>query len=194
MDDQPLDPLSQVNPDAVENKTESTDKPNIILVESLRATTGLSGVPLETAVNEFLSGEGELHETTRAAITRGGSSSVSEIAAFLTDKFKLSSTVATLVATLLVKLFPSIKKLTGKKTAAKKKPRRKAKAKTKPAAKKKAASSKKKAKKKTTAKPKTTAQKSAAKKKKTTAQAAKKKAKSTAKPKKAKRTTTVEGT
>jgi histone H1/5 len=154
----------------------------------------LSGGPVETAVNEFLSGEGELHETTRAAITRGGSSAVGEIAAFLTAKFKLSSTVATLVATLLVKLFPSISKLAGKKTAAKKKPRRKAKAKTKPAAKKKTASSKKKAKKKTSARPKTTAKKSTAKKKKTTSQAAKKKAKPKAKPKKAKRTTTIEST
>ena len=30
------------------------------------------GAGVETAVNEFLSGEGELHETTRAAVTRGG--------------------------------------------------------------------------------------------------------------------------
>jgi len=166
MDDQSHVPLSQMKPDAVENKTESTDEPNIILVESLRATTGQSGGPLATAVNEFLSGEGALHETTRAALTQG-SSAVNEVAAFLTTNFKLSSTAATLVATLLVKLFPSIRKVTGKKTAAKKKPRRKV-------------------------KPKTTAKKTAAKKKKTTSQAVKKKASSKTKPQKAKRTTSVE--
>ena len=150
--------------------------------DALKAAAGLAGGGVETAVNEFLNGQGELHETTRAAVTRGGtpagarsagSSAASDVAKLLRSKFGLAPAIANLIAPLLVKLLPSIGQATpagaqsaGGKTAAKPKARRKAKPKTAASAKSEAS---KKAKKKTAAKPKKPAAK-----KKTPAKAGKK--------------------
>lgn len=103
---------------------EQAAEDNDLLVKGLKAAVGPGGA-LETAVNQFLSGEGTLLETVRSASTRRGGSPVSEVAAWLSDKFDLNRTAAKLIATLLVKLFPSITQLTGKTAASKKKRRRK---------------------------------------------------------------------
>ena len=157
------------------------DKQNDTLVTSLKAVTGQFDEPLEEAVNEFLRGKGILHETTAAAITRGGDSGLSDVVTLLTSKFKVSPSIAKLIASLLVNLLPATKKKSRKKpksTASKeqetsktrKKPKKKTAA-SKPAAKKKPTSkpkpgsTQKKAKKKATPKPKKTASKPAGKKK-----------------------------
>jgi len=145
-----------------------SDQPKDALAESLMAVAGEKNEALETALEEFLSGKGALHETTRLALTRG-ESGLSEVIALLVKQFKLSPAVAKLIASLILKLQPS----TGGGTPAKKKPRRKSKPKTAASAKKEAAKKPKKkpiakAKKKpasTAKKPKKTAPKTAAKKK-----------------------------
>lgn len=179
--------FSQLIPDQIENGLglggKDPDEQNSILVGSLKVAAGQSGGPMVAAVNEFLSGQGELHETTRAAVTRSSSSAPKEIATLLTNQFKLAPTTAQIIAALLVKLFPSLKKAAKSDTPAKKKPRPKAKPKTAAAAKKEASSAKKKPKKKT---PKAAPTKPAAKKKKPATETAKKEAKPAKKPKKAK--------
>lgn len=193
MDDKSLPELfSQILPGGTDPAPKTGgEKPaddNNILIASLKAAAGQSGGLVETAVNQFLNGEGDLLTTTRTAVTRSKATAKNEVAAFLEAKFKLSPAVAKLIAMLLVKLFPSIGKLTGKTTAAKKKPRRKKKPTTSSSAKTEA-SSKKKPKKKTTSRPKTTSSKPAAKKKKP----AKKETTPKKKPKKKTRATTVDG-
>jgi len=152
------------------------------------------GAGVETAVNEFLSGEGELHETTRAAVTRGGtpaapptpprgaarpvgvrsvgarnagSGAASDVAKLLSSKFGLSPAIANLIAPLLVKLVPSIGQAAGTPAGAQSAGSETA---AKPKARRKAkpktvSEASKKAKKKTAAKPKKPAAKPAAKKK-----------------------------
>jgi hypothetical protein len=187
------------------------DEQKDILVESLKAVAGQSDGALETALDEFLSGKGVLHETTRTALTRGGDTGLGDVITLLTKQFKLSPVVAKLIASLIMKMQSSASKDTEKEAAAKKKPRRKAKPKTASSAKKEARSAKK-AKKKTTAKPKKpaakkkpssktrpsstkktkrTASKPAAKKT-PTAKTSPKKATAKAKPKKSARTSSVE--
>lgn len=140
------------------------------LADTLKRAAGLAGGGVESAVNEFLSGQGELHETTRAAVMRGGTPA-SDVAKLLSSKFGLAPAIANLIAPLLVKLLPSIGQAAhsagGETAAAKPKARRKAKPKTAASAKSEAS---KKAKKRTAAKPKKPAAKPAAKKK-TTAKA-----------------------
>lgn len=190
MEDKSLpDIISQILPDEVEQslgigKQKTTDQDNV-LIASLKAAAGQSGGQVEESVNQFLNGEGELLETTRSAVTRSKTTAKNEVAAFLEKKFNLSPNVAKLVAMLVVKLFPSISKLTGEAATEKKKPRKK-KPKTS------TTTSKKKAKKKTTTKPKTTASKPAAKKKKPTAKESKK-ATTKKKPKKKTRSITIDG-
>jgi len=169
MEDNSLNDLvSQLIPDEFEKALgvddEETGEQNQVYVESLRAAAAKSGGPVKAAVNEFLNGEGDLFEATRAATTHSEASAESEVATFLTTKLKLSPFAAKLIAMLAVKLFPSIGKLTGSGTTAKKKTRRKKKAKTSSSAKT-TASSKKKPKKKTTTQLKKKTSKSAAKKK-----------------------------
>jgi hypothetical protein len=148
------------------SEEEATRQQNIF-VDGLKAVVGSTGGPLEDAINDFLSGKGELHETTAAAVTRGGCSAVSDVGSVLEKQFDLNPAIAKLVASLLVKLVPSLKK------AKKAKPRRKPKT---AASAKKETTAKKKAKKKTTAKP--------AAKKKTAAKTSKKTSAAKAKPKK----------
>lgn len=168
MDEKSLsDLLSQLIPDGSEaepGKGEAQlDEQKGSMEEILKAVAGQSGGSAESAVNEFLNGEGELFETTRTALATDRKSAESEVAAFLKTKLKLSSFAAKLIAMMVVKLFPSITDLTGDEAPPKKKPRRK-KRKTSSSAKTET-SSKKKPKKKTTARPKTSSSKPAVKKK-----------------------------
>lgn len=87
------------------------------MIESLKALTENFGEAVGKEVSEFLNGKGTLLETTRTAVARGGSSAVTEVAELLTDKFGISPPLARIVATLLVRLFPSISKLTGTDTS-----------------------------------------------------------------------------
>ena len=138
---------------------------NNFLVETLKTAAGMAGGGIEPAVNEFLNGQGELHETTRTAVIRGSSTAASDVAKLLTSRFNLAPAIANLIAPLLVKLLPSISQAYGGETAAKPKARRKARPKTSSSAKTEASTSKKKPKKKTSPRPKTSAAKPAAKKK-----------------------------
>jgi hypothetical protein len=177
---------------------ENTDEQKDILVENLKAAAGQTDGALDAALDEFLDGKGVLHETTRAALTRGGGG-LNEVIQLLTKQFKLSPAVAKMIASLILKLQPSGSKETAKESTAKKKPRRK----TKPKTAKKETISAKKAKKKTTAKAKKSTSKTkprstkktaskATAKKKTSTKTGKKKTAAKPKPKKAKRTSTVE--
>lgn len=170
METSPLsEETSKVDPEPAETppvpEGEATRQQNIF-VDGLKAIAGTSGGPLEDAIREFLSGKGELHETTAAAVTRG-SSAVGEVGSVLEKQFDLNPAIAKLVASLLVKLVPSWKE------TKKAKPRRKPKT---AASAKKETTAKKKAKKKTAAKP--------AAKKKSTAKTSKKTSAAKAKPKK----------
>jgi outer membrane biosynthesis protein TonB len=129
MDNKSLsDDLSQFISGATENKPapmgENIDERRGFLVDSLKVLAGLSGESLETAVNDFLGGKGELHEATQTALTRGGDSALSDVGSLLTKQFNLSPAIANLVASLLVKLMPSLQE---KDTTGKTKPRRKSK-------------------------------------------------------------------
>ncbi len=146
------------------------DEQQIALINSLRALSGGRGAPLEAALAQFLNGEGALAEVTRAATTEGGKE-IAVLVKFLVDQFNIPPSMATIIATLLIRLAPTLFEETPKKR--KKKPATKPK--KKPAAKKKPATEKP-APKKTTAKKKPTAKKPAAPKK----PAAKKKPPSTA--------------
>ena len=196
MDDNLLpDLLSQLFPDVGENKLapggDKTAEQNNILAATLKALAGQSSGPVGTAVNEFLTGKGALHETTRSALSRGSGSAVSEVVAFLTTQLKLSPAAAQLIVPLLLKLLPSIGKETGTDSTTEKKPRRKTKPKSPSSAKNETGSIKKKPIKKTLARPKTSAAKPEAKKKLST-RADKKKTASAKKPNNAKRTTSLD--
>ena len=174
--------LSQLIPDSIENSlglgNASPGKPDNRLVESLKAIAGQAGGSIEPALNEFLSGKGELHEATRAAALRGGTSSAAEIASLLITRFNLAPALASLVAPLLVNLLPALGQSAGGAATATPKPRRKAKPK---------ASSSARPKAKASTRPKASVSRPAAKKK-PAAKPAKKESASTAKPKKSKRT------
>jgi len=198
--------MSDTPPIEPASSEEKTDEQQDILADNLKAVAGETGGELETALDEFLSGKGALHEATRSALTRGGDRGLSDVISLLMKQFKLSPAMAKLIASLIMKMQSSAKDST-----AKKKPRRKSKPKAATSAKKKASA--KKAKKKTTAKAKKSASKAAAKKKtaskakprsakktasktaakkKASAKTGKKKAAARAKPKKARRSNTVE--
>jgi hypothetical protein len=205
MDEKSLpDQISQLMNDTPEIKPDSsvekTDEQKDVLLDSLKSVAGESDGALEAALDDFMNGKGILHETTRSALTRGGTG-LSDVITWLVKQFKLSPAVAKILASLILKMQPSGSQDTAKESTTKKKPRRK----TKP----KAVSSAKKKKKKTTAKPKKTAarKKAASKtkprsskktttkpaaKKKPAAKTSKKKTTARVKPKKAKRTRAVE--
>ena len=124
-----------------------------MLVETLKAVADGSSGAVEQEIGAFLKGEGDLLETTRAAVAHGNSTTaISEVAEDLAERFGLSPAIARVIGALVVKLLPGTKK-----KAAKKKPK-------KPSASAKTAA-KKKAKKKAAAKPKKTEAKPKAKKK-----------------------------
>lgn len=83
------------------------------LLHSLMAAAGLANGAASAEVERFLRGEGELLETTRAAMAGGGSSAVTQVAEFLESRFHLSAPIARMIATALVKQFPVIAHLTG---------------------------------------------------------------------------------
>jgi hypothetical protein len=138
---------------------EETAEQQDILAEALKAVAGQSDEKLETALEDFLSGRGVLSEASQTALTRSGSTGLSEVITLLMKQFKLSPAVAKMIASLIVKLQSSA----SQETTAKKKPRRKSKPKAATSAKKKPAA--KKAKKKAAAKAQKTKPKTAAKKK-----------------------------
>lgn len=190
------DLFSQMIPDELEESLglsgkSATEQNTNILVASLKAAAGQSGELVDKAVNQFLTGEGDLLDITRVAVTRSKTSAKNEVAKFLETRFKLSPVAAKLISMLLVKLLPSISELATADVAEKKKPRRKKKPKTTTDDKTAASTKKKPKKKKTTTRPKTTASKPAAKKKKTTAKGNEKETATKKKPKKKTRATTV---
>jgi hypothetical protein len=164
----PTEPTRSAAPISVDSENEAD-----VLSAGLKALAGASGGPLQTAVAEFLGGNGELLEATRSASSKAKKTAREELAAFLTSRLKLSAPLAKLVAPMLLKLFPVLGKSLGKDTvekpAAKPKPKPAAKPKTKPKKKPKttekekpaASTTKKKPKKKPVTKPKTTAKKPA---------------------------------
>lgn len=166
--------LSQLIPDDLEKSLglggNQSGQEAANLAGSLRSIAGQAGGPLEGAINEFLSGQGELHTATRAAAS-SGTTGVKSIIDLLTSRFKLSPAIANLIAPLLVKLLPALanqqsketEKESGKDTA-KPKPRKKPKSKSESSSKKETTSGKKKPKKEAPKKPKPAA-KPAAKKK-----------------------------
>ncbi len=130
MDDQRLSGLlSQLIPDENENSLEAgkegSGEQNTRIAGLLKLVAGQAGSGAENEVNDFLNGRGELLETTRAAVARGGKSAASVVADFLEEKLHLSATLAKIIAPLVVQLFPAIKQITGTETATKPKPRRK---------------------------------------------------------------------
>lgn len=176
------DLLSKFIPDEAEQKSEREGQEQTsLIVQSLKALAGQSGDDTAAEVDEFLRGKGTLLDSTRASLVRGKSAAVDDLTRVLIDQFKLSPTIASVIAGLLVQVMPSI----GKQAPAKKKPRKKAKPKT-------TASSKKKPKKATASKPKSSTSKTA--KKKTASKTGKKKPAAKKKPKSAKRSVTLEET
>ena len=105
----------------MEEKT--NNEPQNALEDSLRALSRGQGGLLESALADFLNGEGTLTEATRAASAEGGKE-IAALVKFLVDQFNISPTVATIIATLLIKIAPSIGKTAPKKrrTPSKKKP------------------------------------------------------------------------
>ena len=160
MDDKSItDLLSQLIPDEPGKSSAEEEQPkdqDNILVEGLKTLVGQSEGDLEQAVNEFLKGKGVLHEITNSAVTRGKTTADSEIAEILTKTFKLSPTIARLVAPLLTNLLPFTKKEEEKEASSAKKPRRKTKPKA-SAKEKEQTTSKKKPSKKTSSEAKTSA-------------------------------------
>ena len=160
------------------------------LVDSLKTLAGQAGEGAQPVLDQFLSGQGELAEVTRAAAASGSTSALNKVINLLTTTLKLSPAIARIIAPILLKLAPSLgnqaaAKETEKEPAEKKKPRRKTAANSK-----KETSSKKKADKKTSSKPKKTPAKPAAKKK--PAAKAKKETAAAKKRKTAKKSVTVE--
>lgn len=180
MDDKSItDLLSQLIPDEQGKDSAEKEQPkdqDNILVEGLKTLVGQSEGDLEQAVSEFLKGKGVLHEITNSAVTRGKATADSEIAEILTKTFKLSPTIARLIAPLLTNLLPSVKKEQEKEAPSAKKPRRKTKPKT-SSKEKEQTTSKKKPSKKTASEAKTSAED------KETASAKKPKKKTATKPK-----------
>jgi hypothetical protein len=164
----PEEPTRSTGPISIHSENESD-----VLTASLKALAGASGGTLQTAVEEFLGGKGELLEATRSASSKANKTAKEEVAAFLAKNLKLNPTLAKLVAPILLKLFPVLGKTVGgkdttEKPASKPKPKPTTKPKTKPKKKKTSekekpatSTTKKKPKKKPVAKPKTTAKKPA---------------------------------
>lgn len=186
--------LSQMISDSKENKQnlddDNSDEQDNILVEGLKALAGRSGGTLKTAVDDFLKGEGELHESTRTALAIDKETAKDKIIDLLTTRFNLSPTLAGIIAPMLLKLLPFSEKKKRKTTRKPKKKTTSSKRKTSTTKKKKTSTTKKKTstakkpKKKTTtsAKKKT----STTKKKKPAASSTKKKTSTSKKPKKKK--------
>jgi hypothetical protein len=168
--------LSSLIPDEIEKGLglggDDDGKDDSLLVTTLKGLVGSSNSDLVESVSDFLGGKGSLLEITQAALTRGRKTAAGEVAAFLTTTFKIPEGTAGLIAPVLLRIFPGIKKLTGG-SSAESKPRRKKKttasSSSKPAAKKRKTTSGSKPKKETSSsarpkKRKTTGSKPAAKK------------------------------
>lgn len=174
MDDKSIpDLLSGLIPGTAEEQSKpggQVGQRDRILVEGLKAMVGQIGGTFQDAVNEFLDGKGELHQTTRAALKTGKKTAENEAVAMLTKQFHLSPAIAKLIAPLLVKLLPSIggeqAEIPAEVKSDQEQPRKaKSKAKGKNRPKKETTKSTKKIGKKTTSKPKSSTSKKPAKKK-----------------------------
>jgi hypothetical protein len=162
----PEEPIDRTSPDAAPAARPLTAK-RTLQADTLKLLSSLSGGTADDEISQFLNGKGTLLETTRAALTRGKKTATGEVAEWLSQNLKLSPAVAQVAAALLVKLFPSITRVTTPAKPARKKTRRKAKPKTE-------ASTTKKRKKKAAAKEKPAAKKKATAKKKAAAKKTKK--------------------
>ena len=117
------DQLSNLFPAQAEQQPIS-DAQRGLLIDSLKTFAGQAGGDAQGAINQFLTGKGELAEATRAAAT-GGTSALDGVVDLLASKFKISPTIAKIIVPLLLKLAPSILgQVTGTEPA-KAKPRRK---------------------------------------------------------------------
>jgi len=144
------DQLSNLFPPSDSNQPQAPDATRGML----QALAGQSGGPLQDQISQFLSGQGELLNTTQKAAATGGNAAATMVAGFLTSTLKLSPAIAGIVAPLLLQLLPSIAgNLFGGQSeepaAAKPKPRKTSSAKS-------STSAKSTAKPKTATKPKTT--------------------------------------
>jgi len=129
-DSTPAEPTRSTAPIPIDSDNEAD-----VLSASLKALAGASGGALSTAIEDFLSGKGELLEATRSASSKAKKTAREEVAAFLTKNLKLSPTLAKLVAPILLKLFPVLGKTVGGKESTEKpasKPKPKPKPTTKP--------------------------------------------------------------
>lgn len=160
-------PSSEQQPAAGERSAQGG--PPALLADILKAAAGRSGGLVGAAVDEFLSGKGELLDVVRSSLIGRKTAAKKKIAAFLEEKFKLSADVALVLSALLIKVAPAAGSLAEKTVEKEKKPSRK-----KPTVKKKAAKTPKKAASKAAPKKKITAPR-----KKTTPKASAKKANKT---------------
>lgn len=117
---------------AVEPGPVSTPAKASLQADTLRLLADLAGESASADIVDFLSGRGSLVDTTRAALAGGKKTAVKQLAELLEKQFKMSPAAASVVAGLLVKLFPSISKVTRAVEPAKKKTKSKAKPKSKP--------------------------------------------------------------
>ena len=113
MDEKSLpDLLANILPDEVEKTLnldgENTGTQDDMVAALLKASAGEFGKPFGQAVDEFLAGKGELHETTRAALVRGKGTAKSDITEFLTSKLNIPAPVANIIAGMLLNLVGSI--------------------------------------------------------------------------------------
>ncbi len=109
MDEKSLpDLLANILPDEVEKTLnldgENTGTQDDMVAALLKASAGEFGEPFGQAVDEFLAGKGELHETTRAALVRGKGTAKSDITEFLTSKLNIPAPAANIIAGMLLSL------------------------------------------------------------------------------------------
>ena len=113
MDDKSLsDQLSNLFPTPDQNTAHTDDAtPSAergLLVDSLKTLTGQAGAGAQPVLDQFLSGQGELAEVTRAAAASGSTSALNKVINLLTTTLKLSPAIAKIIAPILLKLAPSL--------------------------------------------------------------------------------------
>jgi hypothetical protein len=132
MDERSLqDLISKWIPDEIEQFTAQVgdDEQHTRAVELLQLAAAGPASAAGDEIGHFLEGRGDLLDTTRAAVARGGSSAVSSVRDFLVQQMHLSPALASILAPLLVKILPKIGTVSGPAGAATK-PRPKKKPKT----------------------------------------------------------------
>jgi hypothetical protein len=89
---------------------------NSAIATVLMNTLGTMGGGAQAELNQFLTGKGALHKTTQNAITTGGKASARQIEDFLVKQFNLAKPIASVIAPLIIRIFPSIGKGVGQET------------------------------------------------------------------------------